>query len=86
MNGLIIQWKKNSTSIGTDASQTISLPIEFSNTEYIVIPNTENTNTGADAVFVRVVSKTRTDVTVKTRRNESQSTGTRYVCFIAIGY
>lgn len=85
-NGLIIQWKKNSTSIGTDANQTISLPIDFSNTEYIVIPNTENTNTGADAVFVRVVSKEKSTVTVKTRRNESQSVGTRYISFIAIGY
>lgn len=82
----MIQWKKNSTSIGTDASQTISLPIDFSNTKYIVIPNTENTNTGADAVFVRVVSKEKSTVTVKARRSESQSTGTRYVCFIAIGY
>lgn len=60
------------------------MPIEFSNTEYIVIPNTENTNTGADAVFVRVVSKAKSTVTVKTRRNESQSVGTRYISFIAI--
>ena len=86
MNGLLIQWKKDDTSIGTDELKTISLPTDFSSTNYILIPNFENASTGADDVHVRVVSKATNEVTVKTRRSDSQSAGTRYVTFIAIGY
>ena len=59
---------------------------DFSSTNYILIPNFENANTGADDVHVRVVSKATNEVTVKTRRSDNQSAGTRYVIFIAIGY
>ena len=85
-NGLLIQWKKDDTSIGTDELKTISLPTDFSSTNYILIPNFENASKGADDVHVRVVSKATNEVTVKTRRSDSQSAGTRYVTFIAIGY
>ena len=85
-NGLLIQWKKDDTSIGTDALKTISLPTDFPSTNYILKPNLENASKGADDVHVRVVSKATNEVTVKTRRSDSQSAGTRYVTFIAIGY
>lgn len=83
---MIVQWKKDDTSIGTDNLKTITLPTDFSSTSYILIPNTENASTRADDVHVRVVSKATNEVTVKTRRSDNQSDGTRYVTFIAIGY
>ena len=86
MNGLLIQRKKDDTSVGTDELKTISLPTDFSSTNYILIPNFENASKGADDVHARVVSKATNEVTVKTRRSDSQSAGTRYVTFIAIGY
>ena len=62
------------------------MPTDFSSTNYILIPNTENASEEADDVHVRVVSKATNEVTVKTRRSDNQSAGTRYVTFIAIGY
>lgn len=85
-NGLIIQWKKNSTSIGTDEKQAISLPINFSNDKYIVIATVENTTEVRDHVAVRICSKKYNQFIAKTWRAESISTGTRYISFIAIGY
>lgn len=85
-NGLIIQWKKNSTSIGTDAAQTISLPINFSNANYNVIATVENTTNDRDHVTVCIQSKAYNQFIARTWRAESISNGTRYISFIAIGY
>ena len=85
-NGLIIQWKKNSTSIGTDAQQTISLPINFSNANYIVIATVENTTGNRDHVAVRICSKEYNQFIARTWRAEKISNGTRYISFLAIGY
>ena len=86
MNGLIIQWKKNSTSIGTDENQTISLPINFSNANYIVIATVENTTNNRDHIAVRIYSKEYNQFIARTWRGEGISYGTRYISFIAIGY
>jgi hypothetical protein len=86
MNGLIIQWKKNSTSIDTDANQTISLPINFSNANYIVIATVENTTNNRDHIAVRIYSKAYNQFIARTWRGEGYSDGTRYISFIAIGY
>lgn len=85
-NGLIIQWKKNSTSVGTDANQTISLPINFSNANYIVIATVENTTNNRDHIAVRICSKAYNQFIARTWRGEGISDGTRYISFIAIGY
>lgn len=82
----MIQWKKNSTSIGTDAAQTISLPIDFSNANYIVIATVENTTNNRDHVAVRICSKEYNQFIARTWRAENISNGTRYISFIAIGY
>lgn len=85
-NGLIIQWKKNSSSIGTDENQTISLPIEFSNANYIVIATTENPTNKRDHIGIRIYSKAYNQFIARTWRGEGYSDGTRYISFIAIGY
>ena len=82
----MIQWKKNSTSIGTDEKQTISLPIDFSNANYIVIATVENTTNGRDHVAVRICSKEYNQFIARTWRAESISSGTGYISFYAIGY
>ena len=82
----MIQWKKNSTSIGTDQNQTISLPINFSNANYIVIATLENTINDRDHVGVRIYSKKYNQFIARTWRAESISNGTRYISFLAIGY
>ena len=82
----MIQWKNNSTSINADEKQIISLPINFSNGNYIVIATLENTIDGRDHVGVRICSKEYNQFIVKTWRSESISNGTRYISFIAIGY
>lgn len=82
----MIQWKKNSTSIGTDEKQTISLPINFSNDNYIVIATVENTIDNRDHVGVRICSKEYNQFIARTWRAESISKGTRYISFLAIGY
>ena len=82
----MIQWKKNSTSIGTDEAQTISLPIKFSNANYIVIATVENTTNSRDHIAVRIRSKEYNQFIANTWRAESISNGTRYISFIAIGY
>ena len=86
MNGLLIQWKKNSTPIDTDEAQTISLPINFSDGNYIVIATVENTTNNRDFVSVRIQSKQYNQFIARTWRAEGLSDGTRYISFIAIGY
>ena len=86
MNGLLIQWKKDDTSIDTDELKTISLPTNFSNANYIVIPTVENTTHDKDFVTVRICSKEYNQFIARTWRSESISNGTRYISFIAIGY
>ena len=81
-----MQWGNNSTSIDADKTQTISLPIDFSNANYIVIATPENTIDKRDHVGVRIQSKNYNQFTVRTWRSESISNGTRYISFIAIGY
>lgn len=82
----MIQWKTNSTSIGSDTRQTISLPIDFSNANYIIIATVENTTNDRDHVGVRIQSKEYNKFIARTWRSESISNGTRYISFIAIGY
>ena len=86
MNGLLIQWGKDNTSIGTDELKTITLPTNFSNANYIVIPTVENTTNKRDFVSVRICSKEYNQFNVRTWRAESISDGTRYISFLAIGY
>ena len=85
-NGLLIQWGKNSTSINADETQTIPLPTDFPNANYIVIPTLENTIDNRDHVGIRIQSKKYNQFTVRAWRSESISNGTRYVSYIAIGY
>ena len=82
----MIQWGNNSTSIDADKTQTISLPIDFSNANYIVIATLENTIDKRDHVGIRIQSKKYNQFTVRAWRSESISNDTRYVSYIAIGY
>lgn len=85
MNGLIIQWIRTSHA---NSTKTLSFPVSFSNTNYLVFCNSERTDNGYPNTFIGGVYNKQSDnktFTYATSYNSQSET----VCndiFFGIGY
>jgi hypothetical protein len=83
--GLIIQWGQ-SASIAPDANTTVTLPIAFPGAVLQGFCTLQNSDTGNDDVFARLLSITTNQITVRAEGTSGAVAGTRYINYLAVGY
>lgn len=82
-NGLLVQY---GTKADTALNCTITLPITFSNTKYIVMGLTDNrTSTSGASAMTGIYAKTKTTFILRCMNNSGTGSGNSNRSYISIG-